>query len=1183
MKQYLEGPALAFYSLRFYREVGRSWKGFGHRYLLALLAFTALLLSLRLLAWGFELRADPTFRQFTRLIPPITIEHGRARARAKQPYQVDYAGYSWILCTTTVRCPGIEKGRVLNRESRYLKGGFGSQVLGYPSRRIEINGERLWSSYRWLSLKLAALVWVTMTAMSFLGWTLLSLLLAGWGAVVTHLAGISIGLVALMRLAVMAMTPALVLTATLTLLLPLLAWTPPWWALCALISFAYMTLAALASREVPAESKSPTGAGAAGIAFAVREQRAHRPVAAVRKGALPSVVAILVCATALQAEGLRITNPDEQPIAGAQIEVFVEGGPTPAFSVAGLPVAAAVTDAGGLARIGIPALENVAVIVDQPNYSPRLLEGLSAYSEQEIQLERGVPLEGSIELPGDKPVVPDNGLVCAHGSFALRMGGRSREWRRCTPIASDGSFALSGLPDGPVRAEVLVPGFLPLVKTIELRKGLRLPLEEGMSVTGRVADSQGRLLVNAQIETAGAIPATTEKNGRFVLSVPRLPAEIHVGVPGFRKQVLTMTENAYLDLRLDRAEQVSGTLLGEPGQEISEVTVSFWSTDTEQKRYEKRILGTKDGRFRLELPRPGTYSLRLEVRGYRSLVQSPVEVGSGQVYELGVMALSRGAGIRGVLWDTVRGQPVAGVILEAFGLDNFGLATLMTGQGAAGAVSDADGAFTLAGLDVGRYHVRWRRHGFAPVHRLLDLEVNGLLELGTMYLGDGVALHGRLRGPDGQAKSGLQVRLYDAANEVLVPLEEATSGAEGDYRLSPIAAGRYRVVIEGDRLLLAQEIELAPQPAAQRLDFEVGGGNVRGRLTYHGLPVAGGRITVTPAMERRGKGGAIRLRSGEDWLSFGRQPTSAFADVGADGSFSLLDVPPGLAWLVYLGTGERPFMRSVLIPEHPEAELRIELRGQRLEGRVVEAETGTSIRSHVSAISATEVALQTTESLPEDGFSFDDLDVGRYDLLVRAEGYVPARRTDVDVSDESAVQVIELTPSEGSGLLEVALSRTDGSKVSGLPLILFDTSGQRSLPFQENGAGSAAELPAGEYCVAWTDPLHGVGVSATVRVAPRRRPVVDRVLTPGASVALVCPAHLCADAPVELLTVHSPNGADLTSLLSGITPALRFSKAGDLSLGRLSPGRYVFRLWLDGEQWEREAAVGSGEVRIHLR
>jgi len=103
-----------------------------------------------------------------------------------------------------------------------------------------------------------------------------------------------------------------------------------------------------------------------------------------------------------------------------------------------------------------------------------------------------------------------------------------------------------------------------------------------------------------------------------------------------------------------------------------------------------------------------------------------------------------------------------------------------------------------------------------------------------------------------------------------------------------------------------------------------------------------------------------------------------------------------------------------------------------------------------------------------------------------------------------------------------------------------------------------------------------------VRVGPLRRPVIEELLTAGASVVVACPARRCAGAPVELLTVHSPEGADLTALLSGIAPGLRFSDAGDLSIGRLSPGRYVFRVRVDGEQWESEESIGAGEVRVRL-
>lgn len=916
---------------------------------------------------------------------------------------------------------------------------------------------------------------------------------------------------------------------------------------------------------------------------ALSQARGTRPRFIAQVIAGVAVLASLEGGSAIAADGLRVVDREGRPVAGARVVVFVEGGPTAAFAVAERPLDWAVTGDDGLARIRVPVLDGVAVIVDHADYGPVLLEGPRAHGAKEVRIESGEVLTGWIEIPGAEPIaIPEGAKVCARGRFHLRMGGESRQWNRCAAVAPDGVLTLTGLPEGPLAVEVLVPGQLRLHRTVESRENLRFSINGGVPVAGLVADPHGRPVSGARIETEGAVPAETGSDGRFAVAVPRIPATLKVSAPGFREQIYAVKASGGVEIRLEPTERIVATLLGEPGYEISEVEVWFTDVTPGSRQAGRRTLETESGELRLDLPGPGRYLLRLLVHGYRGLVHPPVEVGPGQATALGAIQLSRGAGVHAVLLDAAEGTPLSGVMVDALPVGGIGMGMLQDGRGGEGEVSDETGDLTLAGLDLGRYHVRWRRDGYATIHRLVDLESQGLLELGTIYLDGGVVLHGKLSDRDGEARPGLAVCLFDAANEVLVPFAETTSDAEGEYRLEPVGAGRYRVQVAGERLLLAQEIEIASGPPEQRLDLQVGGVTLSGRLTYRGLPLSGGVVTLTPAFERRANVAPIKLRSGDEWLSFGRPPATVLTELGNDGSFTLEDVSPGLAWLATGGAEQRRFLRSLMVPDRADAEVEIELEGHPLEGGVVDAATGLGLRAEVWLLTVTGVPFERTETAPDGAFRFDDLESGQYEIEARADGRLPTPRREVRVSDVGPPQVIELEPSGRPGSLEVVFRRTDGTLARDVPPVAIDSGGRRSPLRQIDGDRVVAELPAGEYGVAWSDPLHGAGVSAPVHVGPGRRPLVERLLTAGASVILACPAHRCANAPVEVLTVHSPDGTELTSMLSGIMPSLRFSAAGDLSIGRLSPGSYVFRLWVDGEQWERKADIGTGEIRVSL-
>lgn len=49
-----------------------------------------------------------------------------------------------------------------------------------------------------------------------------------------------------------------------------------------------------------------------------------------------------------------------------------------------------------------------------------------------------------------------------------------------------------------------------------------------------------------------------------------------------------------------------------------------------------------------------------------------------------------------------------------------------------------------------------------------------------------------------------------------------------------------------------------------------------------------------------------------------------------------------------------------------------------------------------------------------------------------------------------------------------------------------------------------------------------------------------------------------------------------------MTSGLRLSQAGEVSLWRLAPGRYLVRLWVHGAKSERSLTVGSEPVDLEM-
>lgn len=869
------------------------------------------------------------------------------------------------------------------------------------------------------------------------------------------------------------------------------------------------------------------------------------------------------------------------------MEVVVAQGRAAAGSIPAPPLAAGRTDAQGRVEAAIPALQGVVVVVDHPAFAPLLLRPDGGAPVSEITLVAGGRWSGAVEGP-DSSDLPSGGTVCTSGRFEVAVAGRSLGWSRCAEVAPDGGFRLEGLPDGALDVAVEVPGFLRLERTVEPAEADSLRIRRGVPLGGRVTDPRGRGVAGARIHAEGAASVEADATGAFALSVLRLPVRVQADAIGYRRSTVPVTEAGELVLRLAPTEQVYGTLLGDPEDAVEEVRVWAQRLAEGAARGNQRTVESEDGEFRLDLPEPGRYSLTFFAPGYREVRYPDLEIGTGEARPLGVIALSRGAGVRGAVADAADGTPLAGVLVEALPVGPAVIQALL-GRGAVTAVSDAAGAFTLAGLDAGRYHLRWEREGYATVHRLVDLEGEGLVDLGPLFLDQGVTLQGRLIDRSDAARPGLEVRLFDPAAEVLQPWAEAVSDGDGRYRLEALVPGRYRVQVvdrnagPAPRLLLAQEFELQGGEASRRLDLEVGGVAVRGRLTYGGAPVSGGTLNWTSALEPSARRGKITVRWGDAQLAYGMPASTLFAAVAKDGSFAVDDVAPGLWWLGYSDLDGRRIARTVAVPDREEFELSLDLGGYPLEGRVVDASTRLGLPATVEVCDVTGRAVAVAAADSAGRFRIVDLAPGEYDLEARAEGYASARSFAVEASEDAPPRQIALEAGE-PGRIEAVLRRGDGTGVAGVPVTVYDRLGSllQSQPTLPSGSRVFEGLPAGEVFVAWADALAGAGATSRVRVSPRDPQVVEPELTTGASVVLACPAQRCAGAPAELIAVHSAENLELSPQLSGVSAGLRFSESADLSLGRLAPGRYLFRLWVDGERWRREVEIGHGEVRVLL-
>jgi hypothetical protein len=582
----------------------------------------------------------------------------------------------------------------------------------------------------------------------------------------------------------------------------------------------------------------------------------------------------------------------------------------------------------------------------------------------------------------------------------------------------------------PLTLVVEAAGRARYVEELELAddRTLRIRFPRGGRITGRVVASGGAHIESAsirltRIEGPGVVwAARSGPDGRFVVDT-LVPGTYRVDVVASGYARLTRDAvplGANVRLTLGRVGLVSGRVVRPDGRPASDATITIAGSGL----WPARTATTNDrGSFVLTDIPPGVY----EVRAFEgNLVAAPrrgLEVDPGAPSYL-TFALADGVGLRGIVRDSVSGQPIDGaqITVSVEALDAAPRA----------ASSNAEGRFVVHGLREGSHRVSVFAEGYVPISAL-EWEPGPLLELALDPAG---------------VLAGIVL------DEDRNPIEGATIEVLGDAAGQPVeltqASGFRSSVFE-----------------AQLTPFEaLPSGHARLEVTDGPVPP----IPLTPMPTGMGEAFApIAASAAEVRLS-----ASYFSD--AEGRFRVTSVPPGHVQLIARRAGRAPAATArlfvtpgsvredieLILP--PSGTIRGTVRDERREG--VEG-VMVEVRSDREPF--------PRMAFTDDRGAFELADVFGELTITAMPAARPAARVTASIASGETEQV-ELLLEGSLHSLDGRTVDPEGYPIGGVQLSLVslraDAPMRRTLFSNDDGTFSLTMLPAPPWRIEASDPLH---------------------------------------------------------------------------------------------------------------
>ena len=506
-----------------------------------------------------------------------------------------------------------------------------------------------------------------------------------------------------------------------------------------------------------------------------------------------------------------------------------------------------------------------------------------------IELQQGGAIGGQVVTERGAPAP---GLYVLLSGDQLTMVGHRYE-----PVDDEGRFTMAALPPATYNLRVHSSGGEGGPKanaTIELAAGQKVmdtklvwdqPLPEAasgdLSISGQVVDDTGNpipgVAVVAQVKGSRERPASAMSlsDGTFdiiglaagayqiIVSsseyVHENPKEIQAGTNGVR-------------VELKRQALVKGTVIdGNTGQPITEFEMAWVAPGFTQNPSQQQVQWTRfqdpEGKFEFKMQQRqrGNMAVAARAEGYAPGEADAGDLSPGTVAGPVTIRLTSGAVIEGTV-TSPDGAPVAAASVFMGTRTDYVPSVART---------DAQGRFTLDGLAPVEITLSAKHDMYGPGSTTVTPQL-GATKTVTIALSSGGVVEGHVR-RGANPQSGIRMSMYINGGNYH---GNSSTDSAGHYSFKNVPAGDGQVSVHlqtgGSWNSLSRPVVVA-EDSVTTVDFDLPEqtGGVEGQITFSEDPAPDCYVTVSTSSET---------------LS-----SSGFVQVGADGRYSVNNLPPGPA------------------------------------------------------------------------------------------------------------------------------------------------------------------------------------------------------------------------------------------------------------------------------------------------